>query len=490
MSTENLPFTSLLIDGQLRAASDGQVFETRNSYTGNVVGRAASATSQDCKDAIEAAGRAFDKWEQTPLSQRRDILLKAADLILTDEYKDKIRAALKDETSAVDPVLDFFNVPLAASWIRDAAGLAMQMKGETFPSDIPGGHVIAQRRAIGVILAISPWNVPILLSIRAVAVPLICGNTVVLKCSEITPRSQAIVAELFKEAGLPDGVLNFISMDRKDASTLTAEMIAHPLVRKINFTGSDRVGKIIAAEAAKWLKPCVFELGGKCPVVVLDDADIEDAARAIVSSALLHSGQICMSTERVIVQRKASETLISAVNKIMSSLKAGDADSNPLTALSTEAAAENVLSMLKDAKQDGAEVVVGDLTREGAVVQPHVVTGAKPGTRLWDRESFGPVVTIAVADTIDEIVELTNSSAYSLNAALWTKDVNAAINVAGRIRAGLTSVNGPTVHIEGLRGLTGLGGATGYGHFDVESFTDVRMIVIHAPGPKPYPVLG
>ncbi|KAI0073259.1 aldehyde dehydrogenase [Panus rudis PR-1116 ss-1] len=484
-----LPFTPLLINGQFRAASSNLKFEIRNPYSTDVVGYAASATSQDCKDAIEAAGRAFTSWEKTPFTQRRDIFLKAADLIESDKYKEKIQRAVREETAAT-PIMDLFNITNSARNLRDIAGLVSQLKGETFPSDIPGGYVVAQRRAIGVILAISPWNAPVLLSIRAVGVPIICGNTAILKCSEVTPRAQAIVAELLTEAGLPAGVLNFISMDRKDAASLTSEMIAHPLVRKINFTGSDRVGRILAAEAAKYLKPCVFELGGKSPVVVLDDADLEQAARAIVFAATAHSGQICMSTERVIVQRKASETLIPAINKLMSALKAGDLLNDPeskLSALFTETSAQNVISMIQEAKQDGAEVVVGDLQSKGAVVQPHVITKVKPGMRLWERESFGPIVAIAVADTVDELVDLANESDYSLAAALWTKDLNLALDVGSRIRSGSTNINGPTIHVESLRGLAGLGGATGYGHFDVEHFTEVRMLIVHPPGSRPFP---
>ncbi|THH32023.1 hypothetical protein EUX98_g2168 [Antrodiella citrinella] len=490
MKDTSAPFTSLLIDGEFRPSLDDKSFEVYNPYSGQVVGHAASATSQDCKDAIESAGKAFVTWEHTTFDQRRDIFLKAADLLETDQYKEKIVKSIQEETAASDVMLPF-NIQVAASMLRYAAGSVGQLKGETFPSAIPGGFAMTQRKAMGVIFSISPWNAPVLLAIRAVATPIICGNTVVLKSSEKSPRTQSIVAELLLEAGLPSGVLNYISMDRQDASVLTSEIIAHPLVRKINFTGSDRVGKIIAAEAAKYLKPCVFELGGKAPVLVLDDADIEQAARAIVYSAVMHSGQICMSTERVIVQRKASETLIPAITQLMSSLKAGDARSNPahLSALFTEASAANVIAMIDEAVADGATVMVGDQKRAGAVVQPHVLMNVKPGMRMWDKESFGPVLVIAVADTIDELVELTNTSEYSLSAGLWSRDLHTALNVAGRIRAGCTSINGPSIHNEYLKDLGGLGGATGYGHFDIDNFTDNRIIVVHAPGAK-YPLVG
>ncbi|KAH8093260.1 aldehyde dehydrogenase [Cristinia sonorae] len=491
MKDPSIHFTSLLVDGEFRPSLSDKSFEVRNPYTGLVVGHAASATSEDCKDAIETAGKAFSTWEHSTFEQRRSVFLKAADLLETERYKEKIISAIRDETAAADH-MHYFNTASPAAAFRDVAGLVGELKGETFPSQIPGGHVVAQRRAMGVIFAVSPWNAPMLLSVRAVAVPIICGNTVVFKCSEVTPRTQSIVAEVLFEAGLPRGVLNFLCMDTQDAPSLTSEIIAHPLIRKINFTGSDRVGRILAIEAAKYLKPCVFELGGKAPVVVLDDADTEQASRAIVSSAIMNSGQICMSTERVIVQRKAAETLVPAITKLMGMVKAGDYRTHPerLSSLFAEGSAANLVSMITEAEAEGAIVMVGDKKREGAIVQPHVLMNVRPGMKMWDRETFGPVLVIAVADTIDEIIEVTNASDYTLVAGLWTKDVHTALDVAGRVRSGWVNINGPSVHLEAMRGHCGLGGASGYGHFDIDNFTDVRMIVIHPAGPRQYPLVG
>ncbi|THH30803.1 hypothetical protein EUX98_g3383 [Antrodiella citrinella] len=488
--TDKVPFTSLFIDGESRPASDNKSFEVRNPYTGKVVGLAASATSDDCRAAIESAGKAFKIWENTTLLERRDVFLRAAALLATDRYYQKIQDTTRDETAATDH-LKFVNYYGPISLLKDVAGTTSELKGEIYPSEVQGGQVVVERRAKGVVLAISPWNVPILLSLRAISVPIFCGNTVILKCSEITPRSQSIVVELLTEAGLPKGVLNFISMDRKDAPELTREIIAHPLIRTINFTGSDVVGRILAGEAAKYLKPCVFELGGKAPAVVLDDADLTKAAKAIVSSSLVHSGQTCISTERVVVQRKASETLIPKIASLMKSFSMGDTYENRdiLSSLFTEASAVKVVGMIEAAKQDGAKLLVGDGSRQRNVVQPHVFVNCKPGMRIWDRESFGPVLAIAVADTEDELIDLANATDYSLAASVWSKDASTAMRVARRIRSGFTNINGPTVHTEGMTHV-GLGGASGYGHFDVEHFTDMRAVVIHADGPTVYPVVG
>ncbi|RDX48153.1 aldehyde dehydrogenase [Lentinus brumalis] len=487
-----LPFTPLYIDGQWRPASTGASFEVRNPTTGQVVGTAASASAEDCAAAVDAAARAFTTWEHTPLMVKRDVFLRAADILATDKYREKVATIPAEEVSATEDMLPF-NYLAQTGFLRNYASMAMNMKGEAFPSIVPGGRVMAQRRAFGVVFGIAPWNAPTGLTIRAIAVPIICGNTVVLKCSEESPRTQAIIAELFEEAGLPKGVLNFISMSREDSPARTAEIIAHPLVRKISFTGSDHVGKIIAAEAAKYLKPCILELGGKAPVVVLDDADIPRAARAITSSALLNSGQVCMSTERVIVQQGAAPTLVQELTALFKQAKAGDTkteSSAVLDALFTDKSAENVVGMIKEAVSNGATLILGDLSRRGAVVQPHILMNVRPGMRLWERESFGPVVVVAVVDTIDEAVELANSSEYSMSAGLWTRDVHAALDVSARIRAYCTNINGPTIHGEPLRTLGGMGGASGYGHFNIDDWTQLRLTVLHPAKEPPYPVVS
>ncbi|KAK0215616.1 Aldehyde/histidinol dehydrogenase [Armillaria fumosa] len=487
--SEALPLTPLFINGQKVPSSDNKTFDVVNPYSHTVVGKAASATSADCLVAIDAAHAAFKTWEHSPLQQRKDILLKAADILSTDCYKQLILLSMKEETAM--PV-DFcmFNWSSSQQFLRDTAKLGDLLGDERTTSDrVPGAEVLVQRRAMGVIFSIAPWNAPIVLTLRAIAVPILCGNTVVLKSSELSPWSQFIVAELFQEAGLPAGVLNLVSVSREDSPALTAEIIAHPFVRKINFTGSDRVGRIIAGEAAKYLKPCVFELGGKAPAIVLDDADIDAAAKAIVSGALLYSGQVCMSTSRVLVQRGVSDALTEKICGLCKSLKAGDPYTEPtakISALFSEPSAENVLSVFREAIGEGAQVLVGDVTRHGSVIQPHVFTGVKLGTRLWEREVFGPELSITTFKTIDEAIELANMSDYTLSSSLWTSDLGAAETLAPQIRTGYVNINGSTVHSESFLGLMGLGGSSGYGRFSIEDFTDRRLVVFHPP--RQYPL--
>ncbi|KZV91705.1 aldehyde dehydrogenase [Exidia glandulosa HHB12029] len=481
----------LFINGEHRAASDGKTYDVRNPLTNEVVCTSAAASSDDCRAAVESAAQAFKTWEHTPLATKRRIFLKAAELFASPKYQEIITSTVTSETAAAKEMMHA-NIYGSVTWSSEAAALTSQLKGETFPSQVPGGQCIVQRRAHGVVFCISPWNAPVNLAMRSIAVAIICGNTVVLKSSEASPASQAIVTQVLKEAGLPDGVLNYISMAKEDAPRLTAELIAHPLVRKVTFTGSSRVGKIIAGEAAKYLKPCVFELGGKAPAVVLEDADVEHAARAIISGAMLNSGQICMSTERVIAHRAVAEKLLANLSTVAAQLKAGNPATDAaakLSAVFTEQSAESVVAKLRDAVQNGARLVLGDLSNVGAVVQPHVLADVRPGMQAWDHESFGPVVVVAVVDTVDEAVELANATEYSFTASIWTENLYKALDVAQRIRFGAVMINGSTVHTEPGMDHAGLGGATGYGRFDIENFTDKRLIVV-CPKDGKYPLTG
>ncbi|KAH9940865.1 aldehyde dehydrogenase [Epithele typhae] len=482
MSPDRLPFTSLFIDGTWRPSSTGATFPVHAPSSTTPVGTAASASPPDCAAAIAAAARAFPAWESTPLSSRRDVFLRAADRLAAGARRGAVVAAAAAETGATAELTGAMH-DLQAHYLRDVAALGATLRGETFPSSVPGGQAFAHRRAFGVVLAIAPWNAPFNLTIRAFAVPIMWA--------EECPRVQAMTVEIFEEAGLPKGVLNFLPVSKEDSPARVAEMIAHPLVRKVNFCGGARVGSIIAQEAAKYLKPCVMELGGKTPAVVLADADIPRAARAITSSALMNAGQVCMSTERVIVHKDVEAALIQELTQLFKQVKIGDPERDPsavLSGLFTQASAERVVELMKDAVASGAQVVTGDLTRQEGVIQPHILRDVKPGMALWEKESFGPVIVFAVANT--EAVDLANASEYSLSASLWTRDVYLAHRIGARIRANCVNINGPTVHAEWQRSMGGLGGMSGYGHFDVEDWTQSRLLVLHPEQEHPYPVVS
>ncbi|KAI0340692.1 aldehyde dehydrogenase [Trametopsis cervina] len=484
MSQTQLPTVPLFINGKEQVPKNAATYEVRNPATGEVVAHTVAASAEDCNAAIEAAQAAFPAWAATPPGAKAKIFRRAKEVIASPELRAKIVETAHNETGVAKQWAGVLN-SITDTVFDEAADTVYHLRGEILPSDTGSQAALVQVVPMGVIFIISPWNAPLLLALSTCLPAIAAGNAVVLKTSEYSPASQLITAHILKEAGLPDGVFNVIHTSREDSGPRTSQIIAHPSVRKIGFTGSDRVGKILAAEAAKHLKPCVFELGGKAPAIVLNDADIDAAARGIVSGAVINSGQACIGTERVIVQRTVSAALIAGIKSVMSAIYAGDTNTDPsarLSCLFNPASAQNVVGMVKEAIEAGAELVVGDLEAKGAFVQPHVVLGAKPGTRLWDRESFGPVLTISVVDTVAEAVALANTSTYSLTSSLWTSDVGAALALAPQIRAGKVIVNNTTLSHEVRFHQTGLGGSSGYGSFAPEEFVFKQLVSFYKTG--------
>lgn len=272
----------LLIGGESRPAANGASFERRNPVSGEVATLAAAATLADADAAVAAAAAAFPAWAALAPSARRALLLKAAEIM--DQRAPEFVATGVDEAAST-PIWYGFNAMLAANMLRDAAGLVTQVGGEVIPSDIDGNLAMAVRQPAGVVLGIAPWNAPVILGTRAIAVPLACGNTVVLKSSELTPGLHRLIGEVLLEAGIPAGVVNVISNAPADAPAIVERLIANPAVKRVNFTGSTNVGRIIGQLAAKYLKPAVLELGGKNPMLVLDDADLDEAVTAAAFGA-------------------------------------------------------------------------------------------------------------------------------------------------------------------------------------------------------------
>ncbi|MFA7624984.1 MAG: aldehyde dehydrogenase family protein, partial [Pusillimonas sp.] len=253
---------SMLINGKKVPASNGATFERKNPLDGSVATTAPAATVEDAIAAVEAASKAFPVWSAMGPGERRGLLLKAAQAL--EARTDDFIKAVAEETGA-SAMWAGFNVHLAANMLIEAAALTTQINGEIIPSDVPGNLAMAVRQPAGVVLGMAPWNAPVILGTRAIAVPLACGNTVVMKGSELCPATHGLIIEALQEAGLPEGVVNFVTNAPADAGPVVEAMIAHPAVRRVNFTGSTRVGKIIAMACAKYLKPVVLELGGKAP---------------------------------------------------------------------------------------------------------------------------------------------------------------------------------------------------------------------------------
>ena len=278
---------SLLMGGQAATATGGASFDRHNPLDGQVATRAPAATPDDARAAVDAAAQAFPAWAAIGPGERRALLMRASQALAAKG--EAIAAAMAAETGA-SGLWAGFNVHLAADMLLEAAALTTQISGQIIPSNIPGSVAMAVRQPAGVVLGIAPWNAPVILAVRAIATPLACGNTVVLKGSELCPATHGLVIEALQDAGLPAGVVNFVTNAPADAAAVVEAMIAHPAVRRINFTGSTKVGRIIAQTCAKYLKPVVLELGGKAPLLVLDDADIDAAVAGTVFGAFANSG--------------------------------------------------------------------------------------------------------------------------------------------------------------------------------------------------------
>ena len=468
VSTLNQP-QELFIGGKYTASSDGATFAVRNPMSGKVIYECASATTDDYSAAINAAHETYQTWSRTSPSARRLIFLKAADILETYLATDGPEV-LSAEVSATKAWVKV-NILATAGIFRETAGLVTHIKGEIVPADRPGTTILVERQAVGVVFAISPWNAPVNLTARAIACPLICGNTVVLKPSEFSPKCQHLVVRALTAAGLPPGAFNFLPTSPQNAPAVTELAVKHPRVLRVNFTGSDRVGKIIAGWAASCVKQCVLELGGKAPVLVLEDADVEDAAEAVIFGALSNGGQICMSTERVFVHKSIAPAFKAALLKRVKAIKVGnhidDADVS-ISGLFTPESAARVQQLLKQAVDEGAELLTGDLQVTGpnkTIVAPHILQGVTPEMDIFDKESFGPVFYLAEFDTDDEAVAMANNSQFSLAASVFSRDVMRALDVARQVRAGSCHVNGPTVYIEATLPNGGTGGSSGYGRF-------------------------
>ncbi|WP_428381937.1 aldehyde dehydrogenase [Nevskia ramosa] len=480
--------TSLLIDNTPRAAAEGKTFARRHPTDDRLITTVAAASIADARVAAESAGRAYATWSQTGPTERRRVLLRAADLV--EEKVDEFVTTMALEVGASE-LWSRFNVGLTASLFREAASLATQIQGETIPTDKPGTLSMTIRQPVGVILSIAPWNGPVVLAARALAYPLVCGNTVVFRASETSPRTHALLVEILHAAGLPAGALNLLTTAPADAPAVIDELIAHPAIRRINFTGSTRVGRIIAQKAASHLKRCLLELGGKSPLIILKDANIDDAVRAAVFGSFLYQGQICMSTERLIVDASVADQVASKIADHVRTLPAGDPAENPSCVIGPMAFRESgarINALIEDALGKGATLLVGGRA-EGATMPATVLDHVTSEMAIYDAETFGPItVMIRAGDTADA-VRIANDTAYGLAASVFSRDLSGAIAVAMQLQSGSCHINGATVQNEAQAPFGGMKDS-GYGRFDgravIDEFTELKWLTIE-PSNQPYP---
>jgi acyl-CoA reductase-like NAD-dependent aldehyde dehydrogenase len=472
----------LFIGGEFVAARSGKTFDVVDPATGEAFASAASGEAADIDDAVSAARAAFPRWAATPPAARADILLNLASLI----EREGERIALTETLDNGMPFMmaKFAGVMGAAGQLRYNAGWATKIAGETLTPSAPGEwHAFTLREPVGVVGAIVPWNFPFVMAVAKIAPALAAGCTVVLKPAEQTPLSAVILGELLREAGLPAGVVNIVTGFGETAGAALAE---HPDVDKISFTGSTQVGKSIVRASTGNLKRVALELGGKSPVVIFEDADLEKAIPAAAAGIFGNSGQVCAAGSRLFVHEKIADRVIEGIAERARTLKvgAGLAAGTEMGPLVSNEQLERVLGYIESGAGEGAEIAAGGkrIEGQGYFVEPTVLTGTAAGMKVVDEEIFGPVLCAMRFgdDEIDAIAEQANASEFGLASAIWTRDISNALRLAKRLKAGTVRINGgvgvdPSMPLGGYK-QSGWGRENGKA--GVEAYTELKAVTV------------
>ncbi|KAI9742333.1 MAG: hypothetical protein M1818_003866 [Claussenomyces sp. TS43310] len=420
-----------------------QSFEVISPSTNKLLHHSTAVSVADAISAVGAAQAAFPAWRNTTATARRDLFLKVAEVF--ERRSGEFARIMREETGAPDIFATGFNIPLSRDILKDVAGRISSIEGSVPSLDEAGSSGHVYKEPYGVILAIAPWNAPYILGFRSVAYAIAAGNTAVLKASEFTPRCSWAIGDCFREAGLPPGVLNVIAHRSSDAPVVTKALIEDPRVKKINFTGSTTTGRILAELAGKALKPILLELGGKAPAIIWEDADVDLAAAECAMGAFLNSGQICMSTERIIVHKNIAQEF-----ELKFKAAINEKWSNGGVVINRQAAEKNK-QLLEDAVTKGASLLHGEIETEEdsqTRMMPIVVKDVKPHMDLYHTESFGPSVSLIVIETEDEALRVANDTEYGLTAAVFTEDLRRGLRFAKGIEAGAVHINAMSVHDE------------------------------------------
>jgi len=438
----------------------------------------------EVRNAIDSAHHAFENWSKLPFNQRAHFMTKIAEIF--EKRKMDVVKALRTEAGGW-----FGKSIFEASYVPEvfcaAAAMNYQSIGEVIPSEF-GKLSMAIRRPVGVVSVISPWNFPAILTSRGIAFALAAGNTVVLKPSEETPYCGGLLfAEIFEEAGVPGGVLNVITCSRDNVSVVGEELIEHPLVKGVSFTGSTAVGREIAARAGAHLKKCCVELGGKDALIVCDDADMDRATGAANFGSFMHQGQICMSVEKILVQESIMQEFLERFKDRASRLKVGDPTKeldHIIGPLINDRQVIRVKSQIDDAVAKGGKIVLGGKV-EGRYVEPTIITDVTSDMTLYQDETFGPVVSVIPFSTDEEAIAIANDTEYGLSSGVITKDEYRGLEIAQKLETGMCHINCSSVNDEPhapFGGSKSSGVGRHGGRWATDTFTETRWITLERGG--------
>ncbi|MFM1922388.1 MAG: aldehyde dehydrogenase family protein [Burkholderiaceae bacterium] len=479
-------FKGLSIGGQW--VTTATTFNDLNPADGSVWAEVPDASLTETTMALRAAQQAFAPWAALPFQQRSHYMIKIAEVV--ERRKDDLVEALRFEGGGWIGK-GMFEAGYVPEVFYAAAASNYAAMGEVMPSE-SGKFSLAVRRPMGVVTCISPWNFPSLLTARGIAFALAAGNTVVLKPSEETPYTGGLFfAEVFEEAGVPAGVLNVITCSRDNVQSVGDELIDHPAVKGISFTGSTPVGRMIAARAGAHLKKACVELGGKDALIVCEDADLERATQAANFGSFMHQGQICMSVEKILVQEQIFQPFVERFVERASRLKVGDPTKDPshvIGPLINDKQAAKVKEQIQDAVAKGATVALGGGVK-GRYVEPTILLNVTPDMLVYRDETFGPVVPVIPFTTDDQAIAIANDTEYGLSSGVITRDESRALAIANRLETGMCHVNCSSVNDEphvpfGGSKASGLGRHGG--RWSHETFTETRWITLERGG-RPFP---
>jgi vanillin dehydrogenase len=440
--------------------------------------------AEHMRAAIDAADAARPLWAAMLAAERERLIMRFADEL--EAARNEMVDLLIDEGGSTFGKA-MFEVGFAANLIRSIAGEARRVQGETFPSDVPGMISMSIRRPLGVVAAISPFNFPVVLSMKKVAFALACGNTVVLKPSEETSLVGLKLAEIMECCKAPAGIFNVVP---GDGPTMAQVLYDDPRVKLVSFTGSTKVGRIIATECAKRGKRVVLEMGGKSPLIVLKDADIDYAVDTACFGIFIHQGQICMAGSRIIVEAPIYDEFLKRFAAKAATMKVGDPRDHHtvIGPLIRSSQCPMIDGKIKDAVAAGARIVVGG-KYEGNFFHPTVVADVTPEMAAFRDELFGPVAAVTKANDADHALALANNSTYGLSSAVLTNNLQLARKFALELEAGMVHLNGPTIHDEGtvpFGGIKDSGSGREGGRWSTDEMTEVKWVTIQM-GRRPYP---
>ena len=473
------------IDGEWVESSTGETFENRNpADTRDVVGIFQKSAKADVDAAVEAAKRAFAKWRLVPAPRRAEMVFRAAE-ILIERKEDYAREMTREMGKVLNETRGDVQEAIDAAYYN--AGEGRRMFGPTVPSELPNKFAMAVRQPIGVCGMITPWNFPMAISSWKLLPAIVCGNTCVIKPAQDTPLSTFNLVRALVDAGLPKGVINIVAGFGPDVGTPLAE---HADVRAISLTGSSAVGRIIGGIAAKSFKHCSLELGGKNPMVVLDDANLDLAIEGGLWGGFGTTGQRCTATSRIIVQKGVYREFIERYVARAKKLKVGNGldETTEMGPAINEKQLQTDLSYVEIGKNEGAKLMCGGNRLDkgdyqyGWFMEPTVFSDVDPTMRIAQEEIFGPVVSIIPCDGLEDAIEIANGIEYGLSSSLYTKDVNKAFAAIRDFDAGITYINAPTIGAEVHLPFGGTK-ATGNGHREggigaIDFYTEWKSVYV------------